>query len=591
MTKPSNSISTFCGTLILTGALLLFPLPSRGRENAPPEPAAAPSQGDRGGTQEAENATNPNKAKDPCKHQEKHGQKPKLKKQCPPEPSSGGVAKGDFNGDGFGDLAVGVPNEDVGTIPNAGAVNVLYGSSRGLAATNNQFWTEDSPGVVGTAEAEDRFGSSLASGDFNGDGFSDLAIGRESEDAVAVDQGAVTVLYGSASGLTATGNQGWAQNSTGILDDAEEDDFFGRVLVWGDFNNDGFGDLAVGVSSEDVGAVENAGAVNVIYGSPSGLTATNNQLWTQDIALGGAFLRAGDNFGRTLAAGDFDKDGNDDLVIGVPFEDVSNFQNAGEVDILYGVVGIGLNSARSQAWTQNSAGIPDTAEASDNFGRALAVGDFSGDGAADLAIGVPFEDVGTIGSAGAVNVIYGTAGNGLTATKSQLWSQNSTGILDACEEGDFFGLALAAGDFNGDGQSDLAVGVPSESVGNISFAGAVNVLYGVRVDVPGFEFAGLIAQNNQLFTQDTSSVLDTAEEGDNFGIALTAWNFGSGTEADLAIGVPFEDVGNIGNAGAVNVLYGDPDRLNAIGDQFWHQDVLGILDQAEADDFFGDALY
>jgi hypothetical protein len=593
MTKPSNSITTFCGTLILTGALLLSPPPSaRGRESAPPEPAAVPSQGDRGGTQEAENATNPNKAKDPCKHQEKHGQKLKPKKQCLPEQKSGGVAKGDFNGDGFGDLAVGVPNEDLGTLEDAGAVNVIYGSSTGLTAANNQFWTEDSPGVLGTAEDNDQFGSSLASGDFNGDGFSDLAVGRPLEDIAAVDQGAVTVLYGSASGLTATGNQGWEQNSTGILDAAEDSDLFGSALVWGDFNSDGFGDLAIGVPREDVGTLEDAGAVHIIYGSPTGLTATNNQFWTQDTALGGALSDAFDKFGSTLAAGDFNKDVSDDLAIGAPNEDVGNINEAGEVDIMYGVAGVGLTSAGSQFWSQNTIAVPDAAEDGDQFGSAIAAGDFSGDGSSDLAIGVPGEDVGTIQDAGAVNVLYGSVGNRLTAINAQFWTQNTGSILDACEANDFFSLALAAGDFNGDGQSDLAIGVPGEDVGNLQEAGAVNVLYGGGSFTPPTTFfLGLLATNNQFWTQNTADILDDAEVFDLFGFALTAWNFGEGSQADLAIGAPGEDVGNIENAGAVNVLYGSRNRLDGRHDQLWHQDVEGILDQAEEGDVFGLALY
>ena len=88
---------------------MLTPLPVvHSRASLPPdqfvqEQIETRAQGAQGqdGTQEAENATNPNKAKDPCKHQEKHGQKPKPKKQCLPDQSSGGVAKDDFNGDGF----------------------------------------------------------------------------------------------------------------------------------------------------------------------------------------------------------------------------------------------------------------------------------------------------------------------------------------------------------------------------------------------------------------------------------------------------------------------------------------------------------
>jgi hypothetical protein len=72
------------------------------------------------------------------------------------------VAAGDFNGDGFADLAAGVPSEDGNGISDAGVVHVIYGSAAGLSSAGNQFWTQDSPGVLDDAEATDVFGSALA---------------------------------------------------------------------------------------------------------------------------------------------------------------------------------------------------------------------------------------------------------------------------------------------------------------------------------------------------------------------------------------------------------------------------------------------
>ena len=94
-------------------------------------------------------------------------------------PSDDPTALSDFNGDGFADLAIGAPYEDVGSLTDAGAVNVLYGSGGGLQATSpdDQFWTQNSPSVRGTAKYNDQFGKSVAAGDFNHDGFADLAIG------------------------------------------------------------------------------------------------------------------------------------------------------------------------------------------------------------------------------------------------------------------------------------------------------------------------------------------------------------------------------------------------------------------------------
>jgi hypothetical protein len=82
----------------------------------------------------------------------------------------------DFNNDGFGDLAVGVPGEDLGSATDAGAVSVLYGSAGGLAS-NGQVLTQDTAGVPGVSEDGDRFGTALVAGEFNGDAFGDLAVG------------------------------------------------------------------------------------------------------------------------------------------------------------------------------------------------------------------------------------------------------------------------------------------------------------------------------------------------------------------------------------------------------------------------------
>ena len=588
-----NSLAAICAALLLSGALVLAPLPtSYGQQRSRPESPGQEQKQEEGTSAPAEGLTREEGAgaehrAGPCEHQPP-GHAYGRSKRCPPQGSSAGIARGDFNGDGIGDLAVGVPFEDVGNVIDAGAVNIIYGSATGLSASGNQFWTQDSPGVSDVAETGDRFGSTLAAGDFNGDGFSDLAIGVPKEDVVirsitgetADDAGAVNVIYGSATGLTATGNQFFTQNSAGILDAAEKLDQFGNALAWGDFNQDSFGDLVVGVPHEVVGLV-GGGAVNVIYGSAGGLTATGNQLWTQDSADAfGDILdetEVSDKFGATLTAGDFNGDGASDLAVGVITES-RDFATEGGINVIYGMPGSGLTTYGNQ-FVDNSLGNDET---NDQFGSVLAAGDFNGDGFADLAVGVPLREIETpndlVSDGGVVYVLYGTS-TGLLRTGAQLWSQDSPDVLDEAEDLDQFGLALAAGDFNGDGRKDLAVGVPFEDTGannQLANVGAVNILYGSA--------SGLTGTGGPLFTL-------ASESGAQYGRALTAWNFGNGSQADLAVGVPLKDVGTVADAGAILVNYGSASGLTNTGSQLWTQDSPGILDAAESGDQFGRALY
>ena len=267
---------------------------------------------------------------------------------------------------------------------NAGSVQVLYGGPVGLNTSGSQVWNENSPGLGSLAENGDVFGFALVAGDFNLDGFCDLAIGIPGKNVgTGAHGGAVQILYGSTTGLAAAGSQIWHQHVAGIEGAAEADDYFGYSLAAGDFNGDGYVDLAVGVPYEDVGAAVDAGAVNILFGSATGLTATGNQLWIQDdIGFPG---EASDFFGWALTVGDFNGDGKMDLAIGANGKDFAG-SDRGVVNVIYGSdVGV----FPLEYWHQGSTGIVGIPHDSDNFGKALAAGDFNKDGYADLAIGVP----------------------------------------------------------------------------------------------------------------------------------------------------------------------------------------------------------
>ena len=470
----------------------------------------------------------------------------------------------DFNGDGFADIAIGVPDEDLDNLPDAGRVHVMYGSAGGLTADNAQSWTQDSPDIIGDAHDHEYFGAVLAWGDFNADGFDDLAIGTFGETVESQTYaGAVNVLYGTPDGLSADLNQQWDQAVPGIAEAPEVDDLFGRALASGDFNGDGFADLAIGVPGETVGGMKGAGAVQVIYGSPFGLNAAGSRLWHQDCTNIKNAAQAGDGFGNAVAAGDFNGDGFDDLIIGVPGERNFNRQDSGAANVLYGS-SAGLASLNNQFWRQSYPLLHNVTEIGDLFGTSLAVGDFNGDGYEDVAIGAPGEKHNGAAATGAVTVMFGSA-NRLSAAGNQFWHEKNAG-MGPNQANDSFGWRMAAGDFNGDGKCDLAIGIPNRNAGGVPLSGAALILPGSNT--------GLKRSNGNPLRQN-ALLHETREHGDRFGYAVTAHDFNGDGYDDLAIGAPYEDLGWAEDAGVMHVLHGSRTGLAQSGSQLFSEENAG----------------
>jgi hypothetical protein len=443
------------------------------------------------------------------------------------------LAAGDFNRDGFFDLAIGAPGEGVGAATAAGAVYVVYGSAAGLnqGPTAALVLHQDVAGVADAAESDDGFGTALAAADVNGDGWDDLAVGIPGEFAQWGADGAFQVFLSSVGGVVAAADSYFdgTHFDSPLVYQPYPGARLGAALAACDLDGDGMEELLVGAPDTpnppppppplfpavghvlelpggaggttvegaeawDSGSLaENrfgaaiacrrapsTGLVHVLVGAPAHAQEGSPNSGALVTILGGEIVdfTAVDQtdafFGSAAALGDF-------AGVGEPqaLGSAHGWSFAGPISQAGRVYARALGSANTTSLHQDSTGIADDNEGFDHFGAAVAVADFDRDGFDDAVVGVPDEnfDDGTPDlrlDVGAVHVLFGGAG-GLSASGSQYWHWDA--IPFGALAGDRFGAALATGDFDGNGVDDLAIGAPGALWSGQAETGIVQILY------------------------------------------------------------------------------------------------------------------
>jgi FG-GAP repeat/FG-GAP-like repeat len=445
---------------------------------------------------------------------------------------------GDVNGDGITDYMASAPNYDQTGFTNNGAVFIYHGTVTGPSTTYTSV-------IYGNQNLSTGFGRSISTaGDVNGDGYSDILIGDLFYDNGAnTDAGKVELYLGSSSGISTT--PAWTYYGT-----AANQQFGCSVACAGDINLDGYSDIIIGAKQYTNGET-NEGAAFLFHGMATASSMTIN--WSAESNQVNA------NYGYSVAcAGDVNGDGFNDVIVGAPDFDEGQ-TDEGKVFVYHGSF-FGVSTTANWTKQVDVAGV--------KFGYSVSsAGDINGDAFMDVIIGAPYFSTGAATTDGKAYVYNGSS-SGLGAASS--WS--AVGTQTAAHAG---ACVASAGDVNGDGYSDVIMGIPDWNQGS-SDDGRAQVFHGAK--------AGISTTAN--WTAHGQSW------GGTFGYSLcSVGDINADGYGDVLLGLPLYD-NSITDRGQVRMFYGNEKQNCRNNIWLTNSNFAKVIDRTNlGDNLFGLAYY